>query len=74
MRSFGETGFDGSWANASSAVRARTVVAPASARNWRRVGWRNGDMDPPGPDEPRPRPRRPSMSRALSFDTPDGPP
>ena len=42
MRSFGETGFAGSCANADSAVRARTVVAPASARNWRRVGWRNG--------------------------------
>ena len=32
MRSFGETGFDGSCANAVSAVRARTVVAPASAQ------------------------------------------
>ena len=47
MRSLGETGFAGSWANADSAVRASTVVAPASCRNCRRVGWRNADMTPP---------------------------
>ena len=47
MRSLGETGFAGSSANAGPAARARTVVAPASCRNCRRVGWRNVDMGPP---------------------------
>ena len=48
MRSFGATGFDGSWPARAAVERARTVaalaVAPARRRNWRRDAERDVDM------------------------------
>src|SRR6185295_18781496 len=43
MRSLGATGF-ASWAARAAADGPRTVVAPASFRNWRRVGCLEVDM------------------------------